>query len=265
VDVLFWSRIYLPWRLAGGRVVLSTIATSRIVLSELLDELEPNDPRARRSRRDLQRIHRVMGSLSILKRAIVGLQLAARPRHILELGAGDGSLLLRFARTLKPKWGGIALTVLDRYDLLSAATRNAYESLGWSLTVLRADALSWAAQDHPQHFDLCITTLFLHHFDAPALGILMPTIAANVDAFVACEPRRNTIAWLGSHAIGLLGANAVTRGDAVKSVAAGFAHQELTAFWPRAGGRWVLKESAAPPFTHCFTAVRTGSRSERHL
>jgi SAM-dependent methyltransferase len=232
------------------------------VLPEVLDELEPNDPRARRSRRDLRRVHRAMGSLSILKRSIARLQLAAPPRRILELGAGDGTLLLRLAHTFNPRWRGVALTVLDRHDLLSAETLGAYERLGWSLTVVRANALSWAAQNHSQHFDLCITTLFLHHFDAPGLDLLMPAIAANADAFVACEPRRNTFAWLCSHMVGLLGANAVTRGDAVKSVAAGFAHQELTSRWPRADGQWVLNESAAPPFTHCFTAVRTDFRSE---
>jgi len=235
------------------------IAASRIVLPELLDELAPSDPRASRSRRDLQRVHRAMGSLSILRRAIMRLHLAAPPRRILELGAGDGSLLLRFAQARKPELRGVALTVLDRHDLLSAETRGAYERLGWELTVLRADALSWAAERHSQRFDLCITSLFLHHFDAAALNLLIAAIAANADAFVACEPRRNAVAWLGSRLIGALGVNGVTRADAVKSVAAGFTHRELTSIWPHADDRWILREFIAPPFTHCFTAARASA------
>ena len=234
---------------------------TRIVLSELLDELDPNDPRARRSRRDLRRVHRAMGSLSILQEAIAQLRLAAPPTRILELGAGDASLLLRLARA-QPKWRGVALTVLDRHDLISAETRDAYDQLGFELTVLRADACEWAMEEHSQHYDLCVTTLFLHHFDAEPLGAIMAAIAAHSDAFVACEPRRNTFAWLGSRLIGVLGANAVTRGDAVKSVEAGFADQELSAHWPNSRTDWWCHEYAAPPFTHCFTAVRRSLRGE---
>jgi SAM-dependent methyltransferase len=235
------------------------IAASRIVLPELLDELPPSDPRASRSRRDLQRVHRAMGSLSILSRAIRRLRLASPPTRILELGAGDGSLLLRFAQAQKFELRGVALTLLDRHDLVSAGTRTAYERLGWELTVLRGDALSWAVERPSARFDLCVTSLFLHHFDTGELHHLMAAIAANADAFVACEPRRNAAAWIGSRLIGALGVNGVTRADAVKSVAAGFTRQELSSIWPQAEDGWILREFAAPPFMHCFTAARASA------
>jgi SAM-dependent methyltransferase len=234
-------------------------AAARIVLPELLDELDPNDPRAKRSRRDLRRVHRAMGSLSILREAIGRLRLRKIPTRILELGAGDASLLLRFART-QPEWRGAELSVLDRHDLVSRDTRDRYGRHGWKLTVLRADVIEWARSNHSQHFDLCVTSLFLHHFDAETLGTLTRAIAAHCDAFVACEPRRNALARLGSRLIGFLGANAVTRGDAVKSVAAGFVDQELTATWPNSQADWWCDEYAAPPFTHCFAAARNSVR-----
>jgi SAM-dependent methyltransferase len=235
------------------------IASTRVVLPELLDELDPNDPRARRSRRDLRRVHRAMGSLSILQEGILRLQLSNLPTRILELGAGDASLLLRLARA-QPTWRGVALTVLDRHDLLSNETRRAYDQLGWRLTVLRADVMEWARKDYSQQFDLCFANLFLHHFDTAALKTLMTAIAERSDAFVACEPRRNAFAWLGSRLVGILGANDVTRVDAVKSVEAGFADQEMTAIWPNSRDDWWCNEYAAPPFTHCFTAVRKSAR-----
>ncbi len=200
-----------------------------------------------------------MGSLSILRRGIARLRLAAPSRRILELGAGDGSLMLRLARSMKPTWRDVSLTVLDRHDLVSAETREAYAALGWQVVVVRQDVLEWALARNPQHFDLCITTLFLHHFDAKTLASLMRAIAMNTDAFVACEPRRAFLARLGSALIGLLGVNRVTREDAVTSVAAGFSAQELTALWPIEEG-WDVEENAAPPFIHCFTAVRSGLR-----
>jgi SAM-dependent methyltransferase len=235
-------------------------AAPRRVLPEVLDELPPDDPRARRSRRDLQRVHVAMATLSILRRAIARLQLAAPPRRILELGAGDGTLLLRFAKAVQPRWHDLELTLLDRLDIVAPQTREAYLQLGWRVSVLRADVLAWAqgvVSPHPDspHYDLCIATLFLHHFDDAPLAVLLGAVAARADAFVACEPRRDLVAHVGSRLVGVIGGNEVTREDAVTSVAAGFTQQELTALWPSAHGPWRTSEYPARPFTHCFVAA----------
>ena len=169
----------------------------------------------------------------------------ARPRRILELGAGDGTLLLRFARMQRPRWHGVELTLLDRVDLVSEQTHAGYRELGWQVNFLCADALEWAAHaaarsdetgtdetgtdddrrdDGRRRYDLCFANLFLHHFEPAPLVLLLRAVAAATDAFVACEPRRSSnIARVGSRLIGLLGASeGHADGDAVKSVAAGF-------------------------------------------
>jgi SAM-dependent methyltransferase len=247
-------------------------ANSRRLEPELLDELPPDEPRAIRSRRDLQRVHRAMGSLAILRRLVARLHGTAPPRRILEIGAGDGSLLLRFARTRHAEWPGVELTLLDRQSLVSAATTAAFVKLGWSVHCLTTDVLAWAQLvNKPSlpvpRYDLCLTSLFLHHFGAPDLELLLRAVAGRSDAFIACEPRRDWVAGVGSHLIGVLGVNAVTRGDAVKSVAAGFRGEELTQAWRDANGpgslvrgNWQLEEFAARPFTHCFVAERRDER-----
>jgi hypothetical protein len=53
----------------------------------------------------------------------------------------------------------------------------------------------------------------------------------------------------------VLGANAVTRADAVLSVQAGFRENELSALWPKTAG-WSLQEEASGAFSHCFRATR---------
>ncbi|HLZ98064.1 MAG TPA: hypothetical protein VKP66_08930, partial [Steroidobacteraceae bacterium] len=58
----------------------------RKVEPEELDGLAADDPRGRRSRRDLRRVHVAMRSISNLQRAVAALELAAPPRRILELG-----------------------------------------------------------------------------------------------------------------------------------------------------------------------------------
>jgi SAM-dependent methyltransferase len=232
----------------------------RKVEPEELDGLSADDPRARRSRRDLRRVHVAMRSISNLQRAVAALQLAVPPRRILELGAGDGTLLLRFARAQRPRWNDVDLTLLDRIDLVAEQTLAGYRELGWQVSFLGADALDWAASRQTRSYDLCFANLFLHHFEPEPLLLLLRAVAAATDAFVACEPRRSNIARVGSRLIALLGASEVTRQDAVKSVAAGFTDRELSAAWNAAGGDWNLVEFPAPPFSHCLAAARAKSQ-----
>ena len=230
---------------------------ARVVCAEQLDSLPSDDPRARRSRADLRRIHRAMGSVSILARAIARLQLRTPPRRILELGSGDGTLLLRLLGSLRRNWPGGEVTLLDRQDLVSSVTRARLLAIGWTAQFLHADAIEWARSPDRRHYDLCLAALFLHHFQQPVLTELLGAIAASAEAFIACEPQRSASGRVGSRLVALLGANDVTRHDAVKSVAAGFADHELTALWPASRGQWRIEERFAAPFTHCFTARRS--------
>jgi hypothetical protein len=229
----------------------------RSVTAERLDNLAPDHPLAISSRRDLRRVHRVMRSVWILKHAVSSLGTPTAPRRILELGAGDGSLLLRLARAVRPQWGEMELILLDRHNLISGSVRQAFAELRWHLTVMCTDALQWAKSASTERYDLCVTTLFLHHFDDTDLASLLAAIATRADAFIACEPRRSGTAHLGSRLIGVLGANEVTREDSVKSVAAGFNGLELTEMWSKLPGNWRTREYAAWPFTHCFRAARS--------
>ncbi|MHB1872243.1 MAG: class I SAM-dependent methyltransferase [Steroidobacteraceae bacterium] len=197
-----------------------------------------------------------MNSVAILRGAVNGLRLAAPPRRVLELGAGDGSWLLRLARALRPPWRGVEVTLLDRHDLVSEATRRAYRELDWEVTVICADALSWAREPVAERYDLCIATLFLHHFDQARLSVLLRAAAARTDAFVCGEPRRDLLGRLASASIGLIGASRITRQDAVSSVAAGFRGRELSTLWAPLAGHWLVTEFRALPFMHCFAAVR---------
>ncbi len=233
------------------------LATSRTVEAELLDHLDPDDPAAQRSRRDLQRIHFAMGTVHALRRSIARLNLPQAPRRILELGAGDGTLMLRLARSCAATWPAVELTLLDQHDLVSSRTHAAYEALGWRVSVLKCDILQWARAPSPHH-DLCVTALFLHHFAGDDLTDILAAVAARSAAFIACEPRRDHWTWCASRLVGLIGANQVTRADAVSSVAAGFRGRELTGVWPDSAS-WETEESLSLPFTHCFSARIRGS------
>jgi Methyltransferase domain len=226
----------------------------------MLDDLAPSDPRAVRSRRDLRRVHRAMRTVSALNRALSRLRLAAHPKSILELGAGDGSLLLRLAAAVRPRWPGVELTLLDRQPIVDSATVESYRRHDWEVTAVREDALIWARQPDRRQFDLTVATLFLHHFREPELRALLRGVVSRSRAFIAIEPRREMLARVGSRLIGLLGANAVTREDAVKSVDAGFTDGEITAAWPLTDETWCTQEFRLLPFSHGFIAARNDVR-----
>ncbi|HET6491393.1 MAG TPA: class I SAM-dependent methyltransferase [Burkholderiales bacterium] len=233
---------------------MSDAILTRCVEAETLDHLREDDPRAIRSRHDLRRINLIMGNTLILDSLLNG-SLSHPPLRIAELGAGDGWLLLRLAKRRAHGWPGVTLTLVDRQDLLSAATRAAFADLGWMVHAAVIDVFAWLERsDHPR-YDAIVANLFVHHFDADALSRLFRAIAPITDCFVACEPRRARVPLLASHLVGAVGANAVTRRDAVLSVRAGFRDRELSTCWPDQG-EWHTSETDAWLFSHTFAAVR---------
>jgi len=240
----------------------------RVVAAEVLDGLPQDDPSAIRSRRDLRRVHRAMGTHRIIVRALKAMQLErvdVEPLRVLEIGAGDGNVMLGVAQELASAVPKVALTLLDRQALVTPATVASYRAVGWTVATAVGDVLDWAARgtdtprNAPARWDLIVANLFLHHFEDEQLARLMRAIARKSDRLLACEPRRDWRALVGSHLTGMIGANAVTREDAVLSVHAGFSGTELSALWPAFGERWLIQERAAGLFSHCFCAERLGS------
>lgn len=226
----------------------------RVLQEEMLDELPEDDPRAMRSRRDLQRINRIMGAVGIIAQALKRSQHA--PKCIIELGTGDGSLMLGLAKRFAVDWPGVHVTLLDRLNLVSSATSGEFNRLGWTVEILQADVLEWAESPMTRQWDIGLANLFIHHFDSMQIQTLFAALGQRTDLFVACEPRRSRLPLFASKLVGLIGANAVTRKDAVLSVQAGFHGQELSTLWPSDTAEWSLEEGAARLFSHRFIARR---------
>jgi len=260
VDVGVWCRLQLPRRIAQGGVrrlapKRMDLTLARRVEPELLDGLAADDPQARRSRGDLQRIHRAMATLPIVERALDRGTSGFEPRTLLELGAGDGSLMLRLAQKRAVSWPNVRVTLLDRLNLVAPQTLNGIREAGWTPTVVAMDVFDWLAQRDHSRWDVVLANLFVHHFASDELQRLLAGIAARTGVFLCCEPRRSALALAGSHMVGLLGAGPVTRRDAVSSVQAGFRARELSSLWPN-GQDWVVSEFSAGLFSHCFLAGR---------
>jgi hypothetical protein len=197
----------------------------RIIETEWLDSLPASDPRAEHSRRDLRRVNTLMGNARHIAAALR--PYAREGMRVADLGAGDGSLMRAVQRRLPL----IETISVDKSDGL--------------------DVLDFLRQSGPR-LDAIVCNLFLHHLDGDLLSDVLALAAERAPLFVACEPRRARIALEASRMLWVLGANDVTRHDAVVSVRAGFTGQELSAAWPP--GNWHLEERMAWPFTHFFSA-----------
>ncbi|MGA8172537.1 MAG: class I SAM-dependent methyltransferase [Methylocystis sp.] len=224
---------------------------ARSVNPEILDSLPPDDPRAMHSRRDIRRINVLMLQSKIMAN-LLSSRCVKVPRTLFDLGAGDGTFTLEVARRLAPKWRDVKLILLDQQDVVSMETQKEFLGLGWKVEIIAADVFDFL-KNRDSAVDAIITNLFLHHFPGPDLAKLLALAAQRTDFFGACEPRRAPFALAASHMVWAIGANDVTRYDAVASVRAGFHDGELSALWPKDRG-WELAEWSAIPFTHCFAA-----------
>ena len=226
---------------------------TRSVKPELLDYLSPSDPLAVRSREDLKRVNAWMANASLLANEVDGL--ATRPKRWLELGAGDGTLLLKIFRRIRPQ-PNREITLFDQQNLLTEKAGALYGAFGASVRVRQSDVLDWAEESSPEHYDVILCNLFLHHFREPELKVIFAKISRCAPFFAACEPRRSKMAVFMTNLLWLIGCNYVTRHDARVSVEAGFAGDELGALWPKTPG-WVLTEKPGGIASHLFTARRS--------
>src|SRR5438105_4618643 len=94
----------------------------RVVQPELLDQLPALDPDARRSRRDLQLLNRLMRNDRALLKILRPIFNRLASVRLADLGAGDGTLLLRLGENASAQRPPVAAMLVDKQKLLEPAT-----------------------------------------------------------------------------------------------------------------------------------------------
>jgi hypothetical protein len=223
---------------------------------ELLDDLPAEDPRAIRGRKDLRRLNALMRHAEMLTSALCSLsERESGQRQIVELGAGDGTLMLRVAEKLGFGWSGTTITLLDQRSVVQTETERSFRSLGWQVRSETAEVFDWLQRTASSRCEVVVCNLFLHHFSNHGLRKLLGFVAQRSRAIIALEPRRGRVPLFFSRFVGLIGCDGVTRHDAVASVRAGFAAQDLSTLWPEPQ-YWKIEERCARHTTHLFIARR---------
>ena len=191
-----------------------------------------------------------MGHAAFIART---LRAAPMPRVLVELGAGDGAVLLNVAHRLGRPSSRVRAILIDRHPSVTEVTKAAFERQGWDVESCASDVFDWLSHPTADEADVMLANLFLHHFSDPDLAALLSSASRRTSRFIACEPLRSRIALAGVSLMPLIGCNAVTRHDGAISVRAGFRARELSALWPDAGA-WHLTERRTGLFSHTFVA-----------
>jgi hypothetical protein len=195
-------------------------------------------------------VNALMGHPRILARALDDI---VDGSMVVELGAGDGTLLLELARRLSKKARSVRAVLVDRHPAISMETQAGFRAAGWRIDVRTADVFEFLDRSDPEPSNVTLANLFLHHFREGELRELFDRASAQTTKFVACEPLRSQAAMTGASLLRLIGCSRVTLHDARVSVRAGFRDRELSALWPR-HPRWRLREWRSGLFTHTFVA-----------
>ncbi len=225
----------------------------RRVEPEILDQLPAEDPRAVRARQDLKRANAIVRHDAILARTLRR-HMSASPRLLVDLGSGDGTLMLRVARRLAPGWRNVRAVLIDQKGDVSEDTRAGFADLQWTPEPVRANVMDFFAAPR-ERADVITANWFLHHLVDDDLRTLLARVAAVTDLFVACELRRTVLVRELGRMQWIIGAGDVVCRDAVTSARAAFLGREISALWPSLPG-WLLREYAVGPFTHVFVAQR---------
>ena len=199
-------------------------ALNRVLVTELLDSLSPEDPRAIRSRKDLSWIDLFLGN----SRWIVG-QLERQnpaPARIVEIGAGEGALCRKINASL-PSATVTGLDLIGRPGDLPATIQ--WRSGDFFETLPHCEA------------DVCVGSLILHHFSDGALRDL-GTRLHSFRCIAFCEPLRSRLP-LALSALSSVFMGEVTRHDMPVSIWAGFRPGELPALLGLDSKNWELSES----------------------
>lgn len=197
----------------------------RLVEPEIIDQLPPDHPDVARSRRDLRMINFLMGNERWISRKIA-LHPGPLGRGVLEIGAGEGTLLKRLAA----KHPGIPLCGCD----LAPRPAGLPARIAWEQRDVFEVLASMEAGG------VLAANLFLHHFkdeELPAFGPLLEKF----EVLAINEPYRTAQAMADARIILPLVGRA-TKHDMIVSIRGGFALGEMPRLLGLDPARWQVIE-----------------------
>ena len=195
----------------------------RHLTPEILDSLAPDDPRAVRSRRDLQCINALMRGHHWILRELTALDRQDSLQKIVEIGAGTGELTNQLASAFPQ-------AQVCGVDLISAPP-SLHPQAQWH----QGDLFGYKGYDKGV---VVVANLFIHHLSHEALEQLAELLG-DVRAIIFAEPHRSAVAKAMGYVMYPF-VNEVTKHDMIVSIEAGFVRGELERYF---GDAFSIEES----------------------
>lgn len=220
---------------------------ARLVEPEILDSLPHDHPDALASRGDIRFLNTVMGNFRWIRKELG--QNARPAEKVVELGAGDGSLVRYVARThaaLAKGWTGLDFAPSPGPALLPVGA-------GWLQGDFLADG---AAADAVRGADIVVANLILHHFQDDQLALLGRRLHRARLLLISEPARHPSHLWKGRLLNAVLSFNHVTMFDMARSIQAGFKVGELPRLLRLDEKVWTVQESTSQLGAYRLVAVR---------
>jgi ubiquinone/menaquinone biosynthesis C-methylase UbiE len=202
---------------------------------EIMDQPGLDPARHRAALRGLARINFLSASASMLWRPLAELaQRLKRPIRVLDVATGGGDVPIRLWQ--RGRRYGIALE-LSGCDVSPTALEYAQgraNAAGAEIQFFRLDVLR---EPLPSDYDAAISSLFLHHLDAPdAIGLLCRMRESGVQLVLVNDLTRSRSGWLLAQvATRLLSRCSVVHTDGPRSVKAAYTPKEALELAEHAG------------------------------
>ncbi len=208
---------------------------SRELTPEVMDDPSLDAALHRQALRGLARINAVSGSARLLwtaiERALANIE--KRPIRVLDLACGGGDVTLALARLGVRRHVDIEVVGCDISPTALEHARAMADGSGLPVRFIQQDVLR---EPPPAGFDLCVSSLFLHHLQRDQAVRVMRCMAEAADGVLINDLRRSA----GGLAAAQLGVRVLTRSpvvhvDGPRSVRAAFTQQEMREMAEEAG------------------------------
>lgn len=203
---------------------------------EILDDLEVQGEAVSQNLKELDIINIFLGgnaiSIAALK-TVMKSQSFKKQWKIADLGCGSGHLMMEMSKVLKKKKCRAEFTGFDANSFIVnyAETHCANDP---SITILCHNVLT---DPFPEVYDIVHASLFLHHFTADELVLLLVKLKAQTTtAILINDLHRHPLAYYSIKWLtGLFSKSYLVKNDAALSVAKGFKKAEWRTILARAG------------------------------
>jgi len=216
----------------------------RVTCTELLDDDQGTPEEIGSILDDLWRINRWLGGVASNLRLLEYFFACAgmHPRHILDVGAGDGRLAAYLANTLRRRGRHVQVSVLDRR---LSHLQHARPAAG-GLPPVAGDALMLPFADNS--FDVVMCNLFFHHFTGDRAERLLENLGAVArEAVLVNDLERSLLPYLFIRCARPFTRSRLSRHDALASVRQAYRPGELAAI-PVAPGFTAFEVRRLIPF-----------------